>query len=414
MRGLFWVLFIVAAAVAVTLGARYNAGYVLISVHPYRIELSLNLLLVLFLLAIVAVYFLARVVVRTIGLPSEVREFRERRRLARAETSLLVALRAFLEGRYARAEKAAIDLIDSRQHCGFAAVIAARAAHELRAHDRRDRYLARAAYYEAADETMRVVTQAGVALQSRQHQEALAALSRIPRKHTAALRLELKAQQLAKNWDRYVEVLAQIEKTGALEPTQINELRRYAVGENLARKSRDPAELKYYWQKLSARDRHDVKIASVGARAFMFLGDCAEAHGILEASIESEWNSEPVALYGECMGRDTIKQIERAEKWLAAHPNDATLLLLLGKLCAREQLWGKARSYLEASLSIEDGFDAHMELARLLDEIGEAQGARDHFKKSLGLAEIALRRQDRFRLAANGSGAATQGVPTTA
>jgi HemY protein len=413
MRGLFWVLFIAALAVAVTLGARYNAGYVLIAVHPYRIELSLNLLLAILLLAFIAVYFLVRVVIRTLGLPSEVREFRDRRRLARAEASLLVALRAFFEGRYARAEKAALDLMDTREHSGFAAIIAARAAHELRAHDRRDRYLARAAYYDDADQTMRVVAQADVALQSRQHQEALAALSRIPRKHTAALRLELKAQQLARNWDRYLEVLGQIEKAGALEAIQVNELRRYAVSENLARKSRDPVELKEYWQKLSTRDRQDAKIASVGARAFMFLGDCAQAHAILEAGIEREWDSELVALYGECIGRETIKQIERAEGWLGAHPNDATLLLLLGKLCARERLWGKARSYLEASLSLEDGFDAHMELARLLDEIGEEQGAREHYRRGLGLAEAALRRQDRFRTAANGGGA-TQGVPTTA
>ena len=44
MRALFWVLLIAALAVAVTLAARYNAGYVLLVVHPYRVELSLSFL----------------------------------------------------------------------------------------------------------------------------------------------------------------------------------------------------------------------------------------------------------------------------------------------------------------------------------------------------------------------------------
>jgi HemY protein len=391
VRGLFWVILLAALAVAVTLGARYNAGYVLLVLHPYRIELSLNLLLAILVLAFVAIYLLVRVVVRTLRLPSDVREFRERRRLDRANRSLIAALRAFLEGRYARAEKAANELIDARSHGGVAAVIAARSAHELRAYDRRDRYLARTAYYSDEDQAMRAVAQAELLLQGRQHQEALAALERLPQKHTAALRLELKAVQLAKNWDRYLELLTQLERVHALEETQLLELRRYAIGENLARKARNPAELKDYWQRLTARERQDPKIAAAGARAFMALGGCREAHAIIEASLERDWDNALVALYPECAGDDTVKQIERAESWLASHPEDPALMLALGRLCTRQRLWGKARSYLEASLSLEESFNAQMELARLLDELGDSAAARVHYRRSLGLAESAMR-----------------------
>ena len=60
-----------------------------------------------------------------------------------------------------------------------------------------------------------------------------------------------------------------------------------------------------------------------------------------------------LAIYSECLGADVRQQLERAENWLAQHPRDAVLLLTLGRLCAHQGLWGKARSYLEASLSIE-------------------------------------------------------------
>ena len=112
--------------------------------HSYRIELSLNLLIALFLAAFVALYVLLRVVVHALRLPSQVQAFREQRRLNRARQCLLDAIRAFLEGRYAKAEKAAAQAIELREYAGIGAVIAARSAHELRAYERRDRYLARA------------------------------------------------------------------------------------------------------------------------------------------------------------------------------------------------------------------------------------------------------------------------------
>ena len=392
MRGLFWVILLAALAVAVTLGARYNAGYVLLVLQPYRVELSLNLLLAVLFSGFIATYVVARLIAHMLRLPSKVRQYREQRRQQRAQRNLLDALRAYLEGRYAKAEKAAADAIELHQHSGIGAVIAARAAHELRAYDRRDRYLARTAHFADDDQVMRVIAQTELLLQGRQHQEALAALERLPRKHTAALRLELRAVQLARNWDRYLELLAQLEKLQALDEIQVTELRRYATGENLARKARDIGELREYWQRLGQRERQDGKIAAEAARAFIAHGEFREAQQIIESGLERGWDSQLVGLYAECRGNDTLRQIERGEVWLRTHSDDAVLLLTLGRLCAGQRLWGKARSYIEASLSIEERFDALMALARLLEEVGDEDGARRCYRRSLELAESQLGR----------------------
>lgn len=392
MRGLFWVILLAALAVAVTLGARYNAGYVLLVLHPYRVELSLNLLLAVLALLFIAGYVFVRVVAHTLRLPSQVREFRETRRKAKAQRTLLDALRAFLEGRYAQAEKAAAETVDLREHGGIGAVLAARAAHELRAYDRRDRYLARSAHFTEEDQTMRAVAQAELLLHERRHQEAASALERLPRKHTAALRLELRAAQLARNWDRYLELLGQLEKLNAFEPLQAIELRRYAVCENLLRRGSDLQGLRECWQRLTQRERLDTKIAAEGARAFIALGEAREAQPIIEASLEREWDSALAALYAESPSEDALRRIERAESWLKAQPSDAALLLTLGRLCALQRLWGKARSYIEASLSVEETFDATLALARLLDDTGEKDAAQSCYRRSLALAESRLRR----------------------
>jgi HemY protein len=57
----------------------------------------------------------------------------------------------------------------------------------------------------------------------------------------------------------------------------------------------------------------------------------------------------------------------------------------------RQQLWGKAKSYFEASLSLEQGYIGHMQFAHLLEQIGEADAAHDHYRKSLDLAADELR-----------------------
>jgi HemY protein len=69
VRVLFWFLLLAAAAVAVALAAKITAGYALFVAPPYRVELSLNLLLVLVVGGFVLGYMLLRIVRRTLGLP---------------------------------------------------------------------------------------------------------------------------------------------------------------------------------------------------------------------------------------------------------------------------------------------------------------------------------------------------------
>ena len=66
---------------------------------------------------------------------------------------------------------------------------------------------------------------------------------------------------------------------------------------------------------------------------------------------------------GDLGTRERRRRIERAESWLKQHPGDAALLLTLGRLCADRALWGKAQSYLDASLAIEPTYSAHLAAA---------------------------------------------------
>ncbi len=386
MRWVFWILSLFALAVAIALALRFNDGYALFVWPPYRIEFSLNLFALLLGAGFAAAYLLVRFIFGAIALPAQVREYRERRRRDDARAILLDAVGAFLEGRFGRAEKSAARVAESADTAAVGSVLAARAAHELRHYDERDAYLARAEQLAPEAPSMRLIAAADMLLDQRRFQEALVVLKRLPEKHTAALRLELKAQQQAKNWEQALQLIDQLERRNVFDALQAGQLRRFAYSENLKRKALDQPALDDYWHKIPAEQKRDGKIAAAAAQCYLALGGVAQAQQIIEQALALEWDSELVGLYAECEGGDTVRQIERAEQWLESNRRDAALLLTLGRLCARQELWGKAQNYLEASISVEPLYSAHLELAQLHDRLGNADAARRQFRQSQDLA----------------------------
>ena len=385
MRALLWVLGLFAVAVGFVIAARYNNGYVLLVVPPWRAELSLNLAILLALACFVAAYLVVRTIVATITMPSRVRAFQNRRSEMRARGFFNEALINFFEGRFGRAEKAAAAALKAGESPALAALLAARAAHGMRAFATRDKYLQRSAGADAKEDAMKVMAQAEMLLDERRYYDALDILKKLPQKHTAALRLELRAQQMAMNWERVLALIPQLEKRRVFERPVVAQLRRQALIESLKRKSVDAASLLEFWDKLTLEDRQDSRVAATAAQCLISLGACEEAHRIAEEGLQHQWDSALLASYSDCLGTDVRQQLEKAEMWLQQHPRDAVLLLTLGRLCSHQGLWGKARSYLEASLSIEPTHSAHLELGRLLERENKPAEAATEYQKALNV-----------------------------
>lgn len=386
MKTLFWIIALIALAVGLVVAARYNDGYVLVVLPPYRVEVSLNLLFVLLAAAFIVLYSVIRLVTSAVLIPARVRQYRLARRRENAQSALLAALEAYFEGRYAKAEQSALRSIDLGEHERLSLVLAARAAHELRAHERRDAYLERVARDAPEEDALRIVTEAELLLDQRRGRDALELLRALPRKHTAALKLELRARQQMRQWAPVVTLVDELERRAVFDADQAAKLRTHAIAEDLKRKGHDAHALDEAWKKLSDDEKRETTIAAAAAQCYVVLGRCDYAQRIVEDSLDQAWDSRLVALYAGCAGSDTVRQIERAERWLDRHPDDAPLLLALGKLCAREGLWGKAQSYLEASVSVEPTHTAHLELGQLNDRLNNADAARRHYRESLKLA----------------------------
>ena len=389
MRFALWLVVLLALAVAIAIFAKDSSGYVVIVSAPYRIELSLNLLVVLVLGGYVAFYALARFVTTLAQIPARVRAYRAERQAVRLRQSLHDALIAFFQGRYASAEKSAAAALTGDETKGVAAIIAARSAHELGRFNEREQFLDQAKGGAEELDQARLTTLADLLVSQERHEEALAVLNDLSARdarNLRLLRLKLQAEQALRKWNDVLDTLGALVKLGGIGPAEAAAARRAAHLGNLARASQDPAALAAYWKQIPTEMRVDPTVAATAARYHLALGNGGEAQTIIEQALDREWNSSLAALYGEAGSGDALPQIERAEKWLRAHARDPALLLALGKLCMRQGLWGKAQSYIEASLALEPTHDGHMTLAALMERIGKHQEAIQHFRRSAELA----------------------------
>jgi HemY protein len=393
MRGLLLFLLLGAIAVAVALFARINVGYVLFVAPPYRLELSLNMFLLVSVAAFAVGYAVARFASRLARLPAEVRAHRRARQAERARGKQDAALVGLLEGRFERARAAAEEALAIPGSSGLAALIAARAALETREFDAAEAYLARADAQAASLAVPRIMLEAEVALERGRGADALARLAALKREagaHTAALRLELRALALAGRHAEVPPVVDQLEKRKVYDRAQADVLRAVAHADALRNFAGDPAGLRAYWNRLPDAVRVDSRVAGAAAQGFLAMGGDREAAEIASKSLERQWDAELVALFARCRLPDAKPQLELAERWLVQHSRDATLLDALGRLCEREQLWGKAETYYEASLALEDGWRTRVALGEMLARLGRVDAANAHLAAALKLALAAL------------------------
>lgn len=384
MKWLFWLLVLFALAAAVALGLRINDGYVLIVFPPWRIDVSLNLLLVFLAGAFTVFYLVVRAIGALLGLPARVSAYRARLAREKGQQVFFDAFRLLFEGRFGQAMKKAGEAHDNGVAPGLAALIAARAAQRMRRPEDQQAWLERATLADRQAQAPRLMLEAEMHIESRDFEAAIAALETLQKaagRHLAALRLELRARQGAGQWPQVLKLARQLEKRSALPPEVAGELKLRAHLENVAERRADTRALLAYLRDVPVEESSGRLVVAV-AQALLELGAGEEASRVIEAQLARDWDDEVVRLYGRCLDGRTTARIAEGEKWLQKHPDDAQLLLALGRLCVHQRLWGKAESYLEASLSVEETRSAHLELAHLFDQLGRKDEADRRYRRA--------------------------------
>ncbi|MDR1423286.1 MAG: heme biosynthesis protein HemY [Azoarcus sp.] len=391
MRTLIWIVVLFFLAVLVALLFRFNWGYVeflvLTDAGRYRVQMLLETFLALMLGTFVVAYFLIRIVRSAVALPEVVGQWRERRRRQRADKSLRQALLTFHEGRYAQALKFAEKAYAASDHPVAAVLLAARAAHALRDDDRYRRWIERLAEEGDSARVARLMTEAELAIDSRDFDEAAARLNALGRdgRHIAALRLSLRVASALKHWEDVIRFTRQLRKHKALTEEQAQPLLRLANLERLREHADDGDALVEIWDGIPTAERDDHDLVAQAISLFAQAGKGRLMRRTLERLLDNEWDSDLVSLYGACGGEENAC-LAKGEDWLKAHPRDPGLLFALGRLCFVTQLWGKAESYFNASLGQKPAIKTHLALARLFEQLERLDDAQRHYRAAAQMA----------------------------
>lgn len=375
-----------------------SAGYVLITYDRFRYESSFWV----FLGLIAAFWLLAVLLHRLLGLlqlsGALVNPWSRRHRARRVENASRRGMRELAEGQW---QHALGHLRTAAEHDRQPLVHylgAARAANELGEHEQSDELLRQAREREPQAALAIGLAQAQLQIARGQYAEARATLSALHDEHPRHSYLLVHLQQLyvqLEDWPALCRLLPDLRKQRVLPAARLDELERLAwtaAVEQAAQTEAGTAEearqaLEQRWQSVPAALRHEPLLVRAYADGLSRLGAEAKAEEVLYAALKRQFDDRLIERYGCVQGRDSARQLAHAEGWLKAHPDNAALLLALARLSLRNELWGKARDYFEASLRIEHRPQTCAELARLLAQLGDAQRSNQLFHEGLGLLD---------------------------
>jgi HemY protein len=360
-----------------------DPGYVAINFRGYLIEMSVPVLLGLAILLIISIWLIRRLV----QAPKRLGEAAGRYRSGRAGQKLTRGMIEVAEGNFARGEKLLARAASSSDAPLFNYLQAARAAHLQGKDERRDEWLKLA--YEQTPEAANAVllTQAELQLDRKQYEQALATLRRIEensKDHSYALALLGRLYFRLKDWVNLAEILPRLQKQGRVNQEMLDKWAIRIHTENFENAADGEAVIAE-WKSVTKRLRAETALLDAYYMSLMRVGLHDKAEKDLTTALKAEWRAPLVRLFGLVEGPDPSKQLKRAEGWLAKHDDDVDLLLAAARLCLRNELWGKARSYLETVIALRPTPEAYHEYGRLLTQLGETEAAAGAYRQGLGM-----------------------------
>lgn len=391
MRFLFYILILLVGAYGFIYLLDVDTSYIVLNLNGKPVGLKVIPVLVIIGLTFFALYYFIRFLVRLFRIPTDVSQWRLRKKHERAETHLTNGLLSLTQGDWVKAEKAFKKAAPISKAPYLNYLNAARAAQQQGAIERRDDYL-KLAYENNPDANVAVgLTQAELQLGHEQTEQALATLKHLHNENPNQVQIKqmlFETYARMDDWQSVLKLLPAIQKSGVFPQEQMLERQRQAyVGilhEAGARK--DEPRLDLIWNEIPKKIRqHPYIIEAFVTEKLQFeRDDLCEV--LLRLRLKQSWDQGLMRLYGLTKATDLTMQLNFAETFLGGYSNNPVLLLTLGRLSLYKTLWAKARMYLEDSLSSSENAEAYYELARIYEQEGNDAKSRECFQKGLALA----------------------------
>jgi HemY protein len=381
MKTTFLVLIAIALALAAAaLAPVFKADPGMVQIHflGWTVETSVLVLL----LGVLLLWVLVWAVIRLWRMPAETaRRVREQRALRQLEKGLL----ALTEGDWETAERALEKSASSHGRTTARYLAAAEAADGQDAGDRAEYYLEQADTRNRKQKFLVELTRARILVSNGQFAEAKPLLEDLHarrRRHPQVLEMLSRCYTELGEWEPLVKLLPVMLKAKMLDTRKAQELKQQAAVVELQH-SKDVEALQSDWKALPKAMQRDPLVVSAFADRAIELDAAQLTEEVIRGALKQEWEPSLLIPYGVAGPEDASKRMRQCEKWLQAYPDDPWLHLTLGRLCAREEIWGKAREHLVRSLELEPSVAGYDALGQLLERKGELEVAMACFRNAL-------------------------------
>lgn len=382
-------LIALAVAAVLAVAIQYDSGYILLAFGHTTVEMTLWVGLALLLLSGLLLWLLASLLRRSARLSGRLGVLRGERRTMRERQRSQRGVIAYAQGNWLQAKRLLLSSVSSDKPLANY-LLAARACQRLGDDRGMAQALDQARACGTQAEVAAALTLAELQLDSGQAGEALTTLAGLGKgaeRHPATLLLLARAHRARGDWQALLELLPVLNKRQLLLPKQRFEWEMEALRGQLQRlrQEGDAGALLKWWQQLGRSNPHRSPLLEDMIPALLALGCSGEASKLVRGAIKQQWRDELVLLYAGIRDDDPASQLRSAESWLKDQPNNPQLLLALGRICLRNELWGKAREYLEQAHHLSPSATVCFELSRLLEHLGEAEKAAGLLREGLML-----------------------------
>jgi HemY protein len=402
---LFLILF---ASVWLGLQISSDPGYVLFNYKKLAIEMPLWLVGLGLIVTIVISYFLIRFFSHASSLKKRMKKWRKKRKQQLARSWSQQGLVQLMDGQWQQAEATLLTTLEHHDKPLMNYLALATAAQQQNAFEKRDRYLNQAIRNTPHLKNSINLAKIRLQLLSNQYEEALKGLKNLHNlmpQQRLVMKLLFQTYQQQAQWQAIIDLLPSLRKykvvstqdlehaaqqayagllTSALHPVEEPAENTKKTTRKFWQKSQD--ELEKTWDALPRHLRDDPLLISIYVKGLRERNAITTAETVLAQRLQKTWDDTLVRLYGELPSENAAKQLATAEQWLIEHPKNASLLLALGQICLRNKLWGKARTYLENSLSEQANLQAYHALAQLLLQLGDHEMAMEYYQQALAHA----------------------------
>lgn len=386
---------IILGALALVLGAvvlrllQYDTGYVLIVVGGKSVEMRFWAAAILLVLIFAVVALVWKYLMRTVRLTKGTWYSLRHDRALRAQHRLDSGVLNLLEGDYKTADFMLSKALKKMPHNRLAAVAACESALRL---NRPEAARARVNHLgELKGEKGISIELAKVhILMYEQHwqearQRLLVLKTRSPR-HPVVIQRLTDVLEAVQDWPALESLLLENDRSDVMSESAWQALRERTYRQLLlqAGGAEEPlAEVQDVWKRTPKALREEPSVLAVYGRLMLGLNQTADLEPMLRHGIRRRWHDELVELYGLLPAPDPMYQLKQAEKWLEPHPRNLALLLALGRISLRNELWGKAKEYFSECLRLAPSPVVYAELARLLSQLGEHKQSEELYRQGL-------------------------------